>query len=143
MSSTIWLAYIVNMFVTNTLLKTKQHCSGCRKDLKSPLLHFHIQASLLEKLKLYFEEVRGDMISSFEECFAAFVRDTNINLNKDQYLFSGQTFLLLATPESIYYGRFITEDIDARIRPRPCTLRILGVGACKKRKLNSSDNGNL
>lgn len=117
-ANAVWMAYLTNILISNCIIKAKNRCAGCKNNIQSPLLHYHFQSSLLDKVKEHFEEVRGPIISNIEKCFTSFIKIYDSKTNKKNFLFSGQTFLLLATPESIFYGRYMTEEMDSTLFPK-------------------------
>ena len=126
--SPVWLGYLTHLVITNCLVKAKGKCAACKNNITtSPLLHYHLQSSLLEKMKDNFEEVRGPMISEIELCFNSYVQLYGLDVEKNNYIFTGQTFLLLSTPESIYFGRYINEELYAILFPQanPEAVKIL------------------
>lgn len=123
----VWLAHLTNILVNNCIGIARRKCAACKNGIKSTLLHYHLQSSLFEKVKEHFEEVRGPMINKIDSCYNVFENKPEGLDNKEQYLFGGQTFLLLSTPESIYFGRYVTEELDLLLfpRPRPEALKIM------------------
>lgn len=123
----IWLAHLTNILVNNCITIARRKCAACKNGIKSSLLHYHLQSSLFEKVKDHFEEVRGPMINKIDSCYNVFESKPDNLENKEQYLFGGQTFLLLSTPESIYFGRYVTEELDVLLFPRvrPEALKIM------------------
>lgn len=118
-SNEYWLAYLTNSVVVKCLQLSKERCPGCKERMTSPLLHYHLQLSLLDKMKCYFEEVRGPMIKDIEECFQSFASQISLNDDGTNFHFLGQTFMMMATAESLYYGRYLDDNNDARLFPRP------------------------
>ena len=128
-----WLAYLTHTIVMKCLQISKERCPACKDNMASPLLHFHIQMSLLDKVKCYFEEIRGPMIKDIEGCFNKFSAQISITDDGANYHFVGQTFLMMATAESLYYGRYLDESNDAVLFPRhePDAIRIFN-GSLKR-----------
>ena len=99
----------------------KNLSSGCKSKLKTPLLHFHEQTGLLDKIKLYFEEARGTLISQLNKVFVEFTKKIPEKYSKedrDLYISNGRSFLFVMTPEGIYYGRYLTESSDEFIHSK-------------------------
>lgn len=116
----IWLSYLSHVLVNKCIQLAKQHCPACTEGFKSPILHYHMQLGLLQKIKCYFEEVRGPMITDIAKCFECFDKVCSVrDASEINYLFTGQTFLLMVTAESVYYGRYITNETDAVLFPKP------------------------
>lgn len=127
----IWLSYLSHVLVNKCIQLAKRHCPACTEGFKSPLLHYHVQLSLLEKIKCYFEEARGPMIADTGKCFECFIKVCNIDdVSENNYLFTGQTFLLMVSAESIYYGRYISEESDAVLFPKPTPDAVKIMNGC-------------
>ena len=137
-TSELWMAWITNSIVVKSLQLSKERCPACKENLSSPLLHYHIQLSLLDKMKCYFEETRGPMVKSIEQCFDDFAVHIGLKEDGSNYYFLGQTFLLMATAESLYYGRYVDEGIENELYPKaqPDAIHILN--GTLKRPLTSS-----
>ena len=109
----VWLGYLSSVIVQKCIKLARERCPGCAKKFKSALLHLHEQLSLENKLECYFEEVRGLLVSKMGFYYAEFERKMSqpcSEVIKKLYLDFGKTFLFMATPKSIYYGRYIDES---------------------------------
>ena len=137
-TSELWMAWLTNTIVVKSLQLSKGRCPACKDNLSSPMLHYHIQLSLLDKMRCYFEETRGPMIQSIEQCFDDFAAQIGLKEDGSNYYFLGQTFLLMATAESLYYGRYVNEEIENELFPKaqPDAIHILN--GTMKRPLPSS-----
>ena len=126
-----WMGFLTEQMIRQVVEMALIKCSGCCDEMHSPMLHLHHQLSLLEKLKCYFYEVRGSILSSIEALYEQFEdklpHSNDLNKDKEIYVNNGRFFLISATPESLYYGRFICEMNDIYINE--------GFKLAKKRKI--------
>ena len=117
--SDIWTGYLTGIVLNRCLKLSLQRCPGCIAKLKSPVLHQHEQNSLLDKVKLYYNEVRGLMLPSLEQLYDIIAtqlpHSADPSKDKEIYLKNGMFFLTSANPDSIYWGRYIDEFNDAMI----------------------------
>ncbi len=117
--SDIWTGYLTGIVLNRCLKLSLQRCPGCIGKLKSSVLHQHEQNSLLDKLKLYYNEVRGLMLPSLEQLYdiiaAQLPHSADPSKDKEVYCKNGLFFLTSANPESLYWGRYIDEFNDAMI----------------------------
>ena len=126
-----WIGFLTEQMIRQVVEMALIKCSGCSEKMHSPMLHLHHQLSLLEKLKCYFDEVRGSILSSIEASYEQFEdklpHSNDLNKDKEIYVNNGRFFLISATPESLYYGRFVCEMNDIYINE--------GFKLTKKRKI--------
>ena len=114
-----WIAYLCEQIVRQTCQKSKGNCPGCVNKLNSPLLHLHKQLSLLDRIRQYFNEIRGLMlhdIATYYSTFCSKLPHTD-DKKKDKliYLNIARNFLLTVTPDSLYFGRYLDENNDSFI----------------------------
>ena len=99
-----------NVRITSTYDSTlKNILSGCKSKLKSSLLHYHEQTSLLEKVCAYFPETRGTLIAKLDNVFTEFAKKMPgecTKADRELYISNGRSFLFVMTPEGLYYGRY-------------------------------------
>lgn len=135
--SEFWTAFLCENVIRQTVQLSELQCPGCREKLKSPLLHLHHQHSLLDKLRLYFEEIRGSLVQSVPELYAQFEvklpHSDNLTNDREMYISSGRQFLLQITSDALFYGRYISELLDPIIAE--------GFRVNKKRKPNQGAGG--
>lgn len=114
-----WLAFLSEAFVRESMSLCMKECSGCKDDMKSAILHLHHQMSLLDKLKLYFEKVRGEMLAKIPMFYLKFEKKLphSEDLSKDRNIYCevARSFLMTCTAETLYYGRYITELTDSYV----------------------------
>ena len=117
--SDIWIGYLTGIVFNRCVKLSLQRCPGCIAKLKSPVLHQHEQNSLLQKIVIYFNEVRGLMLPSLDQLYDIIAKQLPHSddplKDKDIYLQNGIFFLTSANPDSIYWGRYIDEFNDAMI----------------------------
>ena len=111
-----WIGFLTGLVINKSHQSCKERCPGCIAKLRSPLLHLHEQLSLLDKVRCHFEEVKG-LILPHMETFYDIVQHKlphtqNLEVDKEKYCYFGTNFLLTSNPDSIYWGRFITEFND-------------------------------
>ena len=115
----IWIGYLTEIIVRKTVETCINHCSGCRDKLKSPLLHLHHQYSLLDKLHLYINEIRGNLVpiinSLYNDVSHKLPHSDDLMKDKELYTNNARFFLTTSSPESLYFGRYISENNDCII----------------------------
>lgn len=117
--SDIWIGYLTEQFMRQSVEIAKLRCPGCLDKLKSPLLHQHEQDNLLQKLRANFEEIRGNTLPVLSEHYKR-MKDRlphSDDLAKDEecYMSAARQFLLVATSDALYFGRYISEFTDSLI----------------------------
>ena len=117
--SDVWIGFLSENIVRDVLQLSKLRCPGCNDKLNSPLLHLHEQLSLLDKLRQYFEEVRGTILPTLPELYSIFKDKLphSDDMSKDQecYISIAHNFLLTIGPDSLYYGRYMSDLNDSYI----------------------------
>ena len=73
-----WIGFLSEQIVRQAVEMALIKCSGCEGKMHSPLLHLHHQLSLLDKLRTYFEEIRGSLLPTIDAL--------NMNNLKTNYL---------------------------------------------------------
>ena len=130
--SEFWTAFLCENFVRQAIQLSEFQCPGCHDKLKSPLLHQHHQNSLLDKVRIYFEEIRGTLLQTLPELYtqieSKLPHSNDMANDREMYLNSGRQFLLQITSDALYYGRYISDLLDPIIDE--------GFKVNKKRKAN-------
>lgn len=130
--SEFWTAFLCENFVRQAVQLSELQCPGCHDKLKSPLLHQHHQNSLLDKVRIYFEEIRGTLLQTLPELYtqieSKLPHSNDMANDREMYLNSGRQFLLQITSDALYYGRYISDLLDPIIDE--------GFKVNKKRKSN-------
>ncbi len=114
-----WLGYLAENIIQKCLSLSFDECSGCKDNMKSPLLHLHNQQSLLEKIQHHFEPVRGETLNSLTTLYKNIESKLPHSEDKKKdlmiYCNVGRHFLITCSPQVIYYGRYVTELNDSFI----------------------------
>ena len=109
----VWFAYVVNHIMDRCRVICKEHCKGCQLKWKSAFLHQHEQLSLLEKVDLYLEQVRGNLLGvELESLYRRFTKTEPLSTPKEELLQQTTSIIHHATPRSLYYGRWMTVEHD-------------------------------
>ena len=132
--SDVWIGFLCENVVRQVVQLSKLRCPGCEDKLFSPLLHLHEQLSLLDKLRNYFEEVRGTLLPTLPELYTMFQdklpHSDDLSRDQESYISIGHNFLLTIGAESLYYGRYLSGLNDSYINE--------AFKVEKKRKLDNS-----
>ena len=117
--SEVWKGYIVGLFVSSCVNLDRKNCPGCKAKLLCPLLHQHLQFSLLDKIRIHFDHVKPVLIKRIERLYKLIEdklpHSDNMNVDRELYCKAGVYLLENACPESIYWGRYIDEFNDSYI----------------------------
>ena len=112
----VWIGYLCEQIIRQTEQLAKLKCSGCESKLKSPLLHLHEQQSLLDKLHVYFEDVRGGVAAAipqfYDQIQHRLPHTPDLDQDRNCYISNAQQFLITVTSDALYYGRYMNEFID-------------------------------
>ena len=109
----VWFAYVVNHIMDKCIVISKEHCEGCRLKWKSAFLHQHEQLPLLKKVELYLDQVRGNFLGiELESLYNIFIKDETLSTPKEELLQQTASIIYHATPQSLYYGRWMTVEHD-------------------------------
>ena len=116
MDNTMLYGYLTGVMVQTCCDLAMQNCCGCKVNLKSPLLHTHEQMSLLDKIHLYLNEVRGDILPKvnmvYDNVKDKLPRSDDEVKDKENFVNLARWFLQTATPELLYYARYLTDQND-------------------------------
>ena len=114
-----WIGFLSEQIVRQAVEMALIKCSGCEGKMHSPLLHLHHQLSLLDKLRTYFEEIRGSLLPTIDALYEQFKNklphSDNLDKDKEIYINNGRFFLISLTSEALYYGRYLNETNDSYI----------------------------
>ena len=132
----LWIGFLCEQIIRQCVQISKLRCPGCEDKMKSPLLHLHEQHSLLDKLHLYFEEIRGAILPTVNELYSHIEQklphSEDMTKDRECYISNGRQFLLTITSDALFYGRYINEFMDGLIDE---TFKVP-----KKRKANQVTN---
>ena len=114
-----WIAFLCEHIVQKSIKISKDNCQGCRDGMQSPILHLHEQQSLIDKIRNAFEQARGAIILNIEAYYKQFEskHPHSDDKKKDKIIYCNlaRTFLLTATPESLYFGRYLSAENDGYV----------------------------
>ena len=110
-----WKSFIVACFVKRTLELAIEECTGCQDSRLSPLLHVHQTTGLLKKLIIFFDRIKTELCSNIEQLLSQYQHRFNICDFELEYTEVALIFLKNLTPNTLYYGRYITIDNDLNI----------------------------
>lgn len=132
-----WIGCLATLLIRKCVELSLERCPGCQIKLKSPALHQHHQYSLLDKMRLHFEEVRGILLPGIETLYSLIEEKLphSPDLGKDREIYcnSGTFFLTTANPESVYWGRYVDENNDSFI------YGLIPVTKKKKKSVQATD----
>ena len=113
---TDWKSFIVSEIVSRTLCLAQTECGGCKDNNYCPLLHACQTTSLLRKFECFLHSrIKLGMHQDLESILNQFESRFILVDRREHYIESGKTLLNDLSPESLYYGRFITKYNDASI----------------------------
>ena len=111
-----WIGFLSNFIITKCIKVCKDRCPGCEIKLRSLLLHKHEQFSLLDKIRIHYDEIRGIVGPLLETIYDVvqhkLPHGTDLKKDKECYCQMGHNFLSLTCPDSLYWGRYLTEYND-------------------------------
>ena len=114
------MGYLTENIIRKSVERIENECNGCRDGMKSVILHRHEHLSLLDKVKTNCEYNHAEMLKELPIYYLTFEKKLphSDDLAKDKNIFCAvaRTFLITCTAETIYYGRYITEDIDSFVQ---------------------------
>ena len=122
-----WFAFLCAEIIDQCMERCQRDCPACCDGFQSPLLHFHLQRNLREKLDLYFYRVVPEL--DIAELFNKFMIHFGwMDLTKDEFISIGQSFVRFSTPDAIFYGKYLNKENDYAIYGRePCDTSLQGV----------------
>ena len=130
-----WFGYVIDNLVSLCLKISKEQCKACQDKIKSPILHYHLSLSLEQIIDNYLDQARGQILGSeLEALFNKFSKNIpEAKPMKKECLVSITTLLLHATAPSLYYGRWVTPEVEIY-------LRDAFVSKSRKRKKKNKEN---
>ena len=111
-SSRTWLGYVTAEVVYQCMTLCDKECLACKNGVISPLLHFHNELNLKDKIHRYLSRVNINLDSLFDQFVLRFGW---FALNRAQHIQLADIFLSVSTPEAIIYGKYITQQNDFAI----------------------------
>ena len=114
-----WVAFLSEHIVRQSLKISKENCPGCKDDMQSSILHLHEQQSLLEKIRNTFDQARACILLDIDSYYTQFESKLphSADKKKDKIVYCNlaRTFLLTATSDSLYFGRYVSAENDSYI----------------------------
>jgi len=111
-SSRTWLGYVTAEVVYQCISLCDEECLACKNGVISPLLHYHNELNLKDKIQRYLGRVNINLDSLFDQFILRFGW---FALNRTQYIQLADIFLSVSTPEAMVYGKYITHQNDYAI----------------------------
>ena len=124
-STRTWLGYVTAEVVHKCVTMCSEECLACRNGIISPLLHFHNELNLKDKLHRYLSRVVIDLDHLFDQFILQFGW---FALNRQHFIQLAEIFLNVSTPDAILYGKYIRPDNDQAIYGQPDPI---AVSECK------------
>ena len=129
-----WIGFLAEHIARQAVEMSLIKCVGCQDKIHSPLLHTHHQLSLLDKLRCHFEEIRGSVLPTINALYEQFKgklpHSDDLDKDTELYIQNGRFFLISATADVLYYGRYLSEMNDSYINE--------GFKSAKKRKITKA-----
>ena len=107
-----WFAFISAEIIRQCIDMCAKECLACRDGVLSPLLHYHNELNLREKMVRYVNRVELDLMTMFD---LFIIRFGCFGLDRDQFLNNAQAFIDFSTPDAMFYGKYITYENDFAI----------------------------
>ena len=114
----MWFAYVINHVIENCKSLCILQCKGCQLKWKSVILHQHEHLSLLEKIEKHLVSAREDLLGvKLRGLLKHFEQSETLSMaGKKELLNQTRTLILYATPQSLYYGRWMTVEHELIFR---------------------------
>ena len=107
-----WFAYISAEIIRQCIDMCTKECRACKDGILSPLLHYHNELNLREKMVRYVDRVELDLTTLFDLFIIQFGW---FGLDRDQFLANAQAFIDFSTPDAMFYGKYINYENDFAI----------------------------
>ena len=138
----LWIGFLCEQILRQITQLSIIRCPGCEQKHKSAIFHQHEQHSLLDKVRLYFEEIRGSIIPTVCQLYIQVEQklphSDDLANDRECYISIGRQFMLTITADALYYGRYINEFMDGLIDDAIKIER-----ATKKRKTKEANKTSL
>ena len=109
----VWLGFIASEIFNGCIQLNKDNCPACKNGIISPILHFHNAHNLYDITEKYFSIVTQnlDLKAIFEKFSAKILSMYGVTSNNELITIGG-FFLKTINPKALYYGDYITAEID-------------------------------
>ena len=122
-----WVAFLSEHIVRQSIKISRDNCPGCKDNMQSPILHLHEQQSLLDKIRNAFDQAKGAILLDIDSYYTRFESKLphSDDKKKDKIIYCNlaRTFLLTATPDSLYFGRYLSVENDSFIAEAFCQAK--------------------
>ena len=104
-----WFGFLAAEIIKQCIELCDQECPACKDRILSPLLHYHNELNLREKMEKYINKTVLDLPKLFD---GFVIRFGVFSADKDQFVSLGQAFINFSTPEAIFFGKYINYEND-------------------------------
>lgn len=104
-----WFGFITAEIIKQCISLCEQTCPACKNGILSPLLHYHNELNLREKIEKFIGNTAIDLSMLFDQFV---IRFGVLSLDRNQFVNLGQSFISISTPDALLYGKYITQDMD-------------------------------
>ena len=138
-----WLAFLSSVIIERCEMKLQQECPGCQNGLRAPLLHLHKQFNLRETIKKYMQTIVQEF--DIKSLFNSFIiKFGYFEISEDEFVQYGQSFVQFSTADAIYFGNYITAELDEALYAEPTyQVPVYEPSPCAKSKKKSDSNENV
>ena len=122
----MWISSVIGHLFEKVVDATVKNCPGHR--FKCVVLHRCQQLSLYDKLVMYFESAKSEIIEELPKIFEEHAKLLSCDPSQKSGMISfAVNYLRVATPESIYFGKVYKEQYEVFLQEEEKTKK-------KKRK---------
>lgn len=107
-----WFGFLSAEIIRQCIDICAKECLACQNGVLSPLLHYHNELNLHEKMTRYVDRVELNLSTLFDQFVIQFGCFT---MDRDLFLNHAQAFVDFSTPDAIFYGKYITYENDFAI----------------------------
>jgi len=104
-----WFGFLAAELIKQCIEICDRECPACKDGIVSPLLHYHNELNLREKMEKFISKTVMDVPKLFDQFVIRFGLFT---LDRNQFVNIGQSFINFSTPDAIFYGKYINYDND-------------------------------
>ena len=135
-----WLAFLSSVIIERCEMILQQECPGCQTGLHAPILHLHKQFNLRDTIKKYIQKVVGEL--DVRSLFNSFIMKFGyFEVSEDEFVRHGQSFVQFSTADAIYFGNYITAELDEALYAEPTyQIPTYEPTSCGKTKKKSDSN---
>jgi len=104
-----WFGFLSAEIIKQCIELCDKECPACKNGILSPLLHYHNELNLREKMEKYISRTVMDLPKLFD---VFIIRFGVYSLDRDQFVNLGKNFINFSTPEAIFYGKYVNYEND-------------------------------